>query len=81
MLDSVIGRLADALEDGGWRAKARPSQLPPSGDWNGWCILAGRGFGKTRAGSGWVHELVETRQASRIALVAPRNRTSQPCSR
>jgi predicted phage terminase large subunit-like protein len=71
MSDSVIGRLADALEDGGWRAKARSSQLPPSGDWNGWCILAGRGFGKTRAGSGWVHELVETRQAGRIALVAP----------
>jgi predicted phage terminase large subunit-like protein len=45
--------------------------LPPPGDWLGWVALAGRGWGKTRAGSGWVHELVETRQAGRIALVAP----------
>ncbi|WP_338688983.1 terminase family protein [Bradyrhizobium sp. 26S5] len=69
-MTSIVSALADALEDGGWRAKARPSQLPPSGDWNGWMILAGRGFGKTRAGAGWVHDLVETRQAGRIALVA-----------
>jgi phage terminase large subunit-like protein len=33
-------------------------------------MLAGRGFGKTRAGAEWVHEIVETRQARRIALVA-----------
>lgn len=70
MSTSIAGTLAEALADGGWRAKARPSQLPPAGDWNGWLILAGRGFGKTRAGAGWVHELVETRQAGRIALVA-----------
>jgi phage terminase large subunit-like protein len=53
-MTSIAAALADALEDGGWRAKARPSQLPPPGDWNGWMILAGRGFGKTRAGTGWV---------------------------
>ncbi|MBB4391779.1 DNA-packaging protein [Bradyrhizobium sp. ERR14] len=69
-MTSIAAALADALEDGGWRAKARPSQLPPPGDWNGWIALAGRGWGKTRAGAGWVHELVETRQAGRIALVA-----------
>jgi len=69
-MTSIAAALADALEDGGWRAKARPSQLPPPGDWNGWLALAGRGWGKTRAGAGWVHELVETRQAGRIALVA-----------
>ncbi|MET4032080.1 phage terminase large subunit-like protein [Bradyrhizobium sp. JR7.2] len=69
-MTSVAAALAAVLEDGGWRAKARPSQLPPPGDWNGWMILAGRGFGKTRAGAGWVHDLVETRQAGRIALVA-----------
>jgi predicted phage terminase large subunit-like protein len=62
--------LADAIEDGGWRSKARPSQLAPAGDWLGWLILAGRGFGKTRAGAGWVHEIVEQRVAGRIALVA-----------
>jgi len=67
---SVLSALADTLEDGGWRAKARPSQLPPPGDWNGWLLLAGRGFGKNFTGAGWVNENVETRTAGRIALVA-----------
>jgi predicted phage terminase large subunit-like protein len=70
MTNTFADALADTLEDGGWRVKARPSQLPPPGNWLGWMALAGRGWGKTRAGSGWVHELVETRQAGRIALVA-----------
>lgn len=30
---------------------ARDNQLPPAGDWVYWVILAGRGFGKTRAGA------------------------------
>jgi predicted phage terminase large subunit-like protein len=33
---------------------ARPEQLAPPGDWRVWLILAGRGFGKTRAGAEWV---------------------------
>jgi predicted phage terminase large subunit-like protein len=70
-MPSITAALADALEDGGWRAKARPSQLPPNGDWLGWLMMAGRGFGKTFTGAGWVNELVETRAAGRIALVAP----------
>ena len=37
-----------------WPLYARPSQLPPEGDWNTWLILAGRGFGKTRTGAEWV---------------------------
>jgi len=53
-LRSLAGALADTLADGGWRAKARLSQLPPAGDWDGWLILAGRGFGKTRTGAEWV---------------------------
>ena len=44
---SIAGQLADVLADGGWRAQARPEQLPPPGDWNGWIVMAGRGFGKT----------------------------------
>ena len=47
-LSSLAGRLADVLQDGGWHSKARPEQLPPPGDWNGWLLMAGRGFGKTR---------------------------------
>lgn len=34
-------------------------------------VLAGRGFGKTRAGAEWVRGLVESGDAKRIALVAP----------
>jgi phage terminase large subunit-like protein len=68
---SLASQLADSLADGGWRSKARPSQLPPAGDWNGWLLMAGRGFGKTRTGAEWVKELVETTTASRIALIAP----------
>jgi len=29
-----------------WPVFARPEQLPPEGDWFGWLILAGRGWGK-----------------------------------
>jgi predicted phage terminase large subunit-like protein len=68
---SLASQLADSLADGGWHSKARPEQLPPPGDWNGWLLLAGRGFGKTRTGSEWVKELVETNTAGRIALIAP----------
>lgn len=71
-LSALASRLADTLADGGWRAKARPSQLPPQGSgWNGWLVMAGRGFGKTRTGAEWIHELVQTGSAGRIALVAP----------
>jgi predicted phage terminase large subunit-like protein len=68
---SLAAQLADTLADGGWRAKARPSQLPPPGDWNGWLVMAGRGFGKTRTGAEWIKDLVETNAAGRIALIAP----------
>ena len=54
-----------------WRIWARPSQLPPPGDWRTWLLLAGRGFGKTRSGAEWVRMLAEDQRAMRIALVAP----------
>ena len=53
-----------------WPLHARDSQLPPDGDWDTWLILAGRGFGKTRAGAEWVRDQVESKAAHRIALVA-----------
>src|SRR2546425_7264403 len=52
----------------GW--KARPNQLAPEGNWWAWLILAGRGYGKSRAGAEYVRERVETGCARRIALVA-----------
>ncbi|MDN4988836.1 terminase family protein [Bradyrhizobium sp. WYCCWR 13022] len=70
MSHSLAGKLADTLADGGWRSKARPSQLPPSGDWRGWIIKAGRGFGKGWAGANFTNELAEAGTASRIALIA-----------
>ncbi len=52
-----------------WKLWARPDQLPPPGDWRTWLILAGRGFGKTRAGAEWVRALAERDPEARIALV------------
>lgn len=69
-----FGALADTLEaqaKSDWRSVARPSQLPPKGDWSIWLLLAGRGFGKTRAGSETTRERVERGLSKRIALVAP----------
>jgi phage terminase large subunit-like protein len=67
MLD-LASRLADELETG-WSSLARPSQLPPPGDWTIWLILAGRGFGKTRAGAEWVRSNVESGNAKSVAIV------------
>ena len=50
------------------RDELRPEQLPPGGDWSIWVILAGRGFGKTRAGAEWLHALALERRR-RFALV------------
>ena len=52
-----------------WRLWAHAGQLPPPGDWLAWLILAGRGFGKTRAGAEWVRAIAEADPQARIALV------------
>ncbi|MPT49106.1 MAG: ATP-binding protein [Sphingobium sp.] len=52
-----------------WSVHARPEQLPPPGDWRIWLIVAGRGFGKTRAGAEWVRSVAENDGHARIALV------------
>ena len=52
-----------------WNFWARPEQLPPGGDWPVWLILAGRGFGKTRAGAEWVRAIAECDGSARFALV------------
>jgi phage terminase large subunit-like protein len=66
---SIASQLADVLADGGWRSKARPSQLPPPGDWRGWVVCAGRGFGKSWVAANYANEAAET--VGRIALIAP----------
>ena len=42
-----------------WEFWARPEQLEPTGDWNAWLALAGRGWGKTRAGAEWVRHRIK----------------------
>ncbi|MFP5328588.1 MAG: DNA-packaging protein [Alphaproteobacteria bacterium] len=49
---------------------AHRAQLPPGGEgWRTWLMLAGRGFGKTRAGAEWVEKQARSRPGVRIALV------------
>jgi phage terminase large subunit-like protein len=68
MPPSIATALAEALADD-WRSKARPSQLPPDGDWNIWLMRMGRGAGKTWAGANWTNELASYGEAGRIALI------------
>ena len=37
-----------------WALWARDQQWPPPRHWRVWLMVAGRGFGKTRAGAEWV---------------------------
>lgn len=53
-----------------WQLWAHPGQLDPAGEWHGWLIMAGRGFGKTRAGAEWVRSVAENDPTARIALIA-----------
>lgn len=53
-----------------WRCWGRPKQLAPAGDWATWVLRAGRGFGKTRAGAGWVQERAMAFPGRWIALIA-----------
>jgi phage terminase large subunit-like protein len=39
---------------------AHGGQFAPEGDWRTWVLMAGRGFGKTRAGAEWVLGLVRS---------------------
>ena len=53
-----------------WENIARKSQLMPKGDWHIWMLLAGRGFGKTRAAAEAVRKLALSGKYKRIALIA-----------
>lgn len=53
-----------------WKFWGRPKQQEPPGDWIGWLILAGRGWGKTQTGAHWIYKRV--REGSRrLHLIAP----------
>lgn len=54
-----------------WPAWVHEGQEPPEGeDWRVWIMLAGRGFGKTRAGAEWISQLARDHPRASIALVA-----------
>lgn len=52
-----------------WRKIARKNQIIPGGKWNIWLLLAGRGFGKTRAGAEAVLELIYEKKALNIGVL------------
>ena len=58
------------LFDADFEAWAHENQRPPNGEgWRLWLMMAGRGFGKTRAGAEWIYRLSNARGRTRIALV------------
>ncbi|PNG27643.1 DNA-packaging protein [Methylocella silvestris] len=67
-MSEMFNKIADALENS-WLTQARPNQLPPDGDWSIWAIIAGRGFGKTRAAAEFVSAEIESGRARRVGLV------------
>ncbi|MBC2778326.1 DNA-packaging protein [Parasphingopyxis marina] len=52
-----------------WDMWSRGNQRVPPGAWRVWLLLAGRGYGKTRAGAEWVRGFASRHGACRIALV------------
>jgi len=56
----------------GWQAhggQQLPGPLPNGAEWAIWLMMAGRGFGKTRAGAEWVTAKARANPGARIALV------------
>jgi len=54
---------------------AHGGQLAPAGDWRTWVVMAGRGFGKTRAGAEWVMACVRG-EAFDASFPGPRTRAA-----
>lgn len=46
----------------------RPEQIEPIDDYRVWLVLAGRGFGKTRAGSEWMREKAKYTKYGRLRM-------------
>lgn len=68
-LASLPLHLLDEINRGEWWWTARPEQVPPAGNWLVALALAGRGWGKSRAGAEWLVEKV---------LQHPFDRNGQP---
>ena len=60
------------VEDWSWQAhggQREPASTESGGEWSVWLLMAGRGFGKTRAGAEWVWARARETPDARIALV------------
>ncbi|MEA1071220.1 terminase large subunit domain-containing protein [Sphingomonas sp. LY160] len=82
LVRSLTAEQARALQ-WDWRSWAHDGQVePPSdpvgGDWRTWVMMAGRGFGKTRAGAEWVLEMVRG-AATALASDRPSSSPSVAC--
>ena len=66
LAEPVRRRLFEAFDI--WRAHG--GQQEPAADWRTWLLMAGRGFGKTRAGAEWVSARAREFPGCSIALVA-----------
>jgi phage terminase large subunit-like protein len=61
---------ADAMVfDADWETWVREGQSPEREEWRQWVMLAGRGFGKTRAGAEYVSAFARANPDASIALV------------
>jgi phage terminase large subunit-like protein len=70
---ALIARMspADLLAwDADFESWVQQGQIEPADEgWRTWLMMAGRGYGKTRAGAEWITRLAAGRGAVRIALV------------
>ena len=66
----AVGEIAAKALDEDWPSWAHAGQEPPHDDWDLWVMLAGRGFGKTRAGAEWISAQARAHPDAKIALVA-----------
>lgn len=68
LLSGLPTNVADVLRYDWELCLARQNQIEPDGDWTIWCVLAGRGYGKTRMAAEWIRKRVEL-GAKRITLL------------
>ena len=72
MFDDLIDKLSDSdIEQLSydWELWARHAQLPPTGAWRCWLLMAGRGFGKTRTGAEWIRTIARKNAGCEIGLI------------
>ncbi len=55
--------------DEDWPIWTHKGQEEPPGDWRVWLMMAGRGFGKTRAGAEWLSARARENPGARLAIV------------